>query len=108
LTHYSELLQSPAFEQWDQVRNEIEQLYVNQDKKAMQLMKVAIQSYTELLESGGVEQGKFVCQPLNGEERIQFVQEKIASHYAFVQLDALYTEVKKKIARLAVLEKKKS
>ena len=44
--------------------------------------------------------------PLNGEERFQFVKDRINSHYAYIQLDALYTETKKKAARLSVRKSK--
>ena len=43
--------------------------------------------------------------PLNGEERFEFVKDRITSHYAYIQLDALYTETKKKAARLFVMKK---
>ena len=43
--------------------------------------------------------------PLNGEERFEFVKDKISSHYAYIQLDALFTETKKKVARLSIQKK---
>ena len=42
----------------------------------------------------------YILLPLNGEERFEFVKDKISSHYAHIQLDALFTETKKKVARL--------
>ena len=74
-------------------------------------MEIAIRDYEELLEYGGSEinnrTGKMeaLLLPLNGEERFQFVKDRIASHYAYIQLDALYTETKKKAARLFVMKK---
>ena len=70
-----------------------------------------MQNYSELLEIGGKvyderkEKVVYTLLPLNGEERFEFVKDKIASHYAFVQLDALFTETKKKVARLAIQKK---
>ena len=101
----------PYFEQWQQVRDDIEALYNQKDRQAVELMKTAIANYSELLELGGMafddRKGKdvFVLLPLNGEERFEFVQAKISSHYAFVQLDALVTETRKKVARLAIQKK---
>ena len=69
---------------------------------------MAIENYSELLEHGGKvvddRKGKIVYTllPLNGEERFEFVKDKISSHYAYIQLDALYTETKKKVARLSI------
>ena len=75
------------------------------------MMEEAIRDYEELLQRGGEildeRKGKMIntLLPLNGEERFQFVKDKISSHYAFVQLDALYTETKKKVARLSLMKK---
>ncbi len=93
------------------MKEEIEKLYNIEDKEAITYMEIAIRNYTQLLEYGGSElnqrTGKMVARllPLNGDERLQFVKDKIASHYAYVQLDALYTEAKKKAARLSVMQK---
>ena len=101
----------PYFEQWQLVRDEIEALYEQKDRQAVELMRTAIANYSELLELGGTtfdgRKGKniFVLLPLNGEERFEFVKAKISSHYAFVQLDALITETRKKVARLAIQKK---
>ena len=97
---------TPYFEQWEVVREQIELLYHQKDRRAVELMQEAITNYQELLEYGGktIDERKgtavYTLLPLNGEERFEFVQAKIASHYAFVQLDALFTETKKKAARL--------
>ncbi|WP_342509910.1 YpoC family protein [Sporosarcina sp. FSL K6-2383] len=102
---------TPYFEQWQLVRGEIEAFYNQKDSRAVELMKIACQSYCELLELGGTayddrkEKAVFVLLPLNGEERFEFIKAKIASHYAFVQLDALMIETKKKVARLAIRKK---
>jgi len=99
---------TPYFEQWQQVREEIEACYEQKDRRAVELMETAIANYGELLERGGTAvddrkgQDVFILLPLNGEERFQFVKDRIASHYAFVQLDALVSETKKKVARLAI------
>jgi hypothetical protein len=102
---------TPYFVKWQQVRGEIEACYEQKDGRAIELMETAIANYSELLELGGTalddRKGKaiFLLLPLNGEERFEFVKDKIASHYAFVQLDALVSETKKKVARLAIQKK---
>ncbi|WP_318617376.1 YpoC family protein [Sporosarcina sp. YIM B06819] len=102
---------TPYFDQWQLVRDEIEACYEQKDRRAVELMKTAIDNYSELLELGGTafdeRTGKaiFVLLPLNGVERFEFIKDKISSHYAFVQLDALVTETRKKVARLAIQNK---
>ena len=104
-------LLAPYFDQWETVRDQIANFYDQKDHQAVELMKVAIDNYSELLEHGGKvsddRRGKVVYTllPLNGEERFEFVKDKILSHYAHVQLDALFTETKKKVARLAIQKK---
>lgn len=104
-------LLAPYFDQWETVRERIEALYEQKDHEAVELMNIAIENYSELLEQGGKvlddRKGKVVYTllPLNGEERFEFVKDKISSHYAHIQLDALFTETKKKIARLSIQKK---
>ncbi|MFC5588225.1 YpoC family protein [Sporosarcina soli] len=101
---------SPYFEKWEAIRETIELFYTQKDRQALEMMGEAILAFDELLERGGKmldeRKGKWVytLEPLNGEERLAFVKAKISSHYAFVQLDALYTETKKKVARLSIMK----
>ncbi len=93
------------------MKEKIEHLYSLKNKEAVTYMEQAILNYIELLEYGGSElnerTGKLelLLLPLNGTERLQFVKDRIASHYAYIQLDALYAETKKKAARLFVMKK---
>ncbi len=102
---------SPFFMKWETHRGQIELFYNQRDRQAIEMMEEAIRDYEELLQRGGEildeRKGKMIntLLPLNGEERFQFVKDKISSHYAFVQLDALYTETKKKVARLSLMKK---
>lgn len=104
-------LLAPYFERWDSVKDSIENLYSNRDEKAKALMSDAIDNYCNLLECGGKEinertgSSEFVLLPLNGNDRFEFIKERINSHYAHVQLSALYLESKKKAARLYVMKK---
>jgi len=104
-------LLTPYFEQWETVRDQIAAYYDQKDHQAVELMNVAIDNYSALLEQGGKildeRKGKqvYTLLPLNGIERFEFVKDKISSHYAHVQLDALFTETKKKVARLSLQKK---
>ena len=101
----------PYFEQWKSVRDQIEAFYDEKDHQAVELMNAAIMNYSELLEHGGKtfddrkDKAVYTLLPLNGEERFEFVKDKISSHYAYIQLDALFTETKKKVARLSIQNK---
>lgn len=108
MTQFDKEILAPFFEEWESIREEIAALYAQQDRQVIDVMTTAIEKYQALLDYGGQEPNErtgkidYVLLPLNGEERFEFVKAKIASHYAYVQLDALYTETKKKVARLAI------
>lgn len=103
---------APYFAQWDVKRESIETLYAQKDKRAKERMGEAVELYEKLLDLGGTEmdarngRNVYRLSPLNGNERLDFVKAKLASHYAFVQLDALFSEMKKKAARLALQNKR--
>lgn len=111
MNQFSKERLAPHFEKWEAVKETIEKGYSIGDKETIKLMEIAINDYAKLLEHGGKElndrtgMNKFVLLPLNGEERFEFIKERIHSHYAYIQLDALYEETKKKAARLYVMKK---
>lgn len=112
LNRFSKEALKEFFEPWEQMKVEIAALYDEQNPNAPVKLKEVIVQYERLLAYGGMEEsaqsGKMqpVLLPLNGEERLAFIKKQIQSHYAFVQLDALYDETKKKAARLAIMTKK--
>ena len=111
MNRFSKEFLTAHYDKWDVVKEKIEKLYSLDVKEAIKFMEIAIRDYEELLEYGGSELNKrtgkmeALLLPLNGEERFQFVKDRIASHYAYIQLDALYSETKKKAARLFVMKK---
>lgn len=111
MNRFSKELITPHYDKWDVVKEKIEKLYSLDAKEAIKFMEIAIRDYEQLLEYGGseinnrTEKIEALLLPLNGEERFQFVKDRIASHYAYIQLEALYTETKKKAARLLVMKK---
>lgn len=100
------------FHQWDTMKDEIKELYAEQDKQAVPLMEQAIARYEQIVSSKGKTFNKaqqveeYVLDPLNGKERLAFIKARINSHYAYIQLEMLYIELRKKIARLEAMEKR--
>ena len=89
------------------MKEEIEWSYQRKDPSAVVMMEKAIENYLLMLESFSNHSHSSVSisliEPLNGNERIQFIREKITGHFAYIQLDALYTEaMKKAVSRLAM------
>lgn len=111
MNRFSKTHTTAYFEKWDAMKDRIEKLYGEKDKEAIKLMVIAINDYADLLEYGGEElneqTGKRVpiLLPLNGLERFDFIKDRIQSHYAHIQLNALYDETKKKAARLSVMKR---
>lgn len=93
-------------EPWNEVREEIPDMYEAGNAAVHEKMDWALKNYYDLLAYGEVEEGEVSALfPLNGEERLEFIEKRKASHYAFIQLDALYEESQKKAARLSVTYK---
>ena len=87
---------------WLGMKANIEDAYKQKDPDAANMMVEAIENYLAMIESflliepsvsGG---NKSSIEPLNGAERLAFIRGKISGYYAYVQLDALYTEAMKK------------
>lgn len=107
LNKYSKEALAAFFEPWDAVKEEIAQLYDDKNPEAIVKLTGAIEQYEQLLAYGGLDENrKPMLLSLNGEERLAFIKKQIQSHYAYVQLDALYDESRKKAARLAITKKK--
>lgn len=110
MNRFSKTYTAAHFEKWDAVKERIEKLYDEKNKEAIKLMEIAINDYADLLEYGGKElneqtgKSEAILLPLNGAERFDFIKERIHSHYAYIQLNALYDETKKKAARLSVMK----
>src|SRR3954471_11890334 len=90
---------------WMDMKEEIERSYQRKDPLAVVLMEKAIENYLLMIESflpSKPSIARSSIEPLNGKERLQFIREKITAHFAYIQLDALYTEaMKKAVSRLA-------
>ncbi|REB09924.1 hypothetical protein DVB69_03715 [Sporosarcina sp. BI001-red] len=92
----------PYFDKWESLKPEIQQLYDLKQPNASEWMIIAIANYEELLQAcapvGGSDR-RTKMEPLNGEERLQFIKDKLISPFALIQLSLLYTELRKKVSR---------
>lgn len=110
MNRFAKIHTASHFEKWDTVKEKIKSLYDEKSPDAVKLMEIAINDYTQLLEYGGKELDKKtgesvdILLPLNGVERFDFIKSRINSHYAYVQLNELYEETRKKAARLSVMK----
>lgn len=106
MERFSREAMAPFFMYWEAHKQAIDKLYKDNHPNAQEKMKEALKEYTTLLRYGEVEdQIQSLLLPLNGEERLAFIEKQIASRYAFVQLDALYDESRKRAARLSLTYK---
>ncbi|MFC5603287.1 YpoC family protein [Sporosarcina koreensis] len=90
---------------WLDMKVGIEEAYKHKNAEAANMMDKAIENYVKMLGTFmRVDSStKSSIEPLNGEERLQFIQDKISVYFAFVQLDTLYTEaMKKAVSQLAM------
>lgn len=111
MSHFSKESLAVYLASWGKNKDEISELYNEGDRNAAAKLQEMIVCYENLLAYGGDEihpqsgQKQPILLPLNGEERLTFIKKQIHSHYAFIQLAALFDETKKKAARLAVIKK---
>lgn len=83
----------PFFIEWAKLKEAIENAHRNRDKKELDAMLRGITLYKQLL-----NHCDSVIGPLNGMERLSFVEQRPANFAAFRQLDELFTEMRKLIA----------
>ena len=87
------------FEEWEKIREELLGLVKTKDKKKIELMQKGI----ILLKS--VHEDSAKTAPLNYLDRLKFIESNLDRHVAFIQLDELLKESKKKTARLRAQNK---
>lgn len=86
------------FAKWSEMRAEIQTHYAKRNKESNDLMEKGIDLLNELIE---LADGTF---PLNFKERFTFVKQNYKTFAAFRQLDELFKETEKKLARRFVME----
>ncbi|MFJ7826299.1 YpoC family protein [Psychrobacillus sp. NPDC096623] len=82
------------FYEWEIIREELMGLSRTKDMKKVELMRKGIELIVSILDE------LVEAAPLNYKERISFIESNLERHVAIVQLDELFKETKKKIARL--------
>ena len=87
------------FDEWEIIREELAGLMKSKNPKKLELMQnginLLITIHDEVAEAA----------PLNYIDRLTFIESNIERHVSFVQLDELFKESKKKIARIRAQNK---
>lgn len=101
------------FTAWEQMEQTIHALHTARDKAVKEHMQRAITHYEQFIlaasqtDATHIEQGAtFECMPINGTERFLFIQAKPGQYACYRQLDELFKETKKRMARLRIQQKK--
>lgn len=91
------------------MKGKIGNAYRLKSPEAADMMEIGIENYLAMLQSfmdvdpSCTDRNSESIEPMNGKERLEFIRGKIEGHFAFVQMDALYTEaMKKAVSRLAM------
>lgn len=98
------------FDDWHHLQAMIHEGYANHARNTQALVEEGLLLFRQLLLDGGLQEveGRDTAKlmPLNGEERLQFIEHHIHLRHAFIQLAALFEETEKKAARLTITERK--
>lgn len=106
-----QLISQVAFDDWyatwDQLSLQIHEAHATRNGQAEQFMLEGIAHFIDFLcKASEVErydaQQSYELLPLNGGERLAFVQGNPAQYASYRQLDELYKETKKRCARLRI------
>ena len=100
-------------EEWTSLSEKISHAHKERNQPVHQLMIRGIRLYEELLAST-IEGEEFKFEdihqfevlPLNGVERYHFISNRPEHYVAYIQLNELFIETKKKMARLRIKSKK--
>lgn len=86
---------------WLLVKEKLAIAFSNNDLIKTELMKEAIYLYHSMVAKFAEDNARSFgidIRPLNDIERLQFITEKVSSRFAFIQLEALFSEAIKKAA----------
>ncbi|QCR32196.1 YpoC family protein [Lysinibacillus sp. SGAir0095] len=102
-------LVDPYFEQWNALSSLIHQAHDQRNGEAKPLMEKGIQLYescilhcSETSSASIIEAEEYEVLPINGMERLQFIKVRPGQYACFRQLDELFKELKKRLARLRI------
>lgn len=95
------------FAEWENLRDSIHHSHESRDGQAKQLMEQGISLFETFIIQGSITELKeidgtieFELMPLNGRERLMFIKMKPGQYACYRQLDELFKETKKRMARL--------
>ncbi|ANU28126.1 YpoC family protein [Planococcus versutus] len=89
----------PYFLEWARLSAELAYLHERRDKATGQAMQSSIKMFEQLLLHcrSALQDDEF--EPLNGSERLSFIKSSARTYAAYRQLDELFSELKKILAR---------
>ena len=97
----------PYFEEWKELSEQIHKAHDLRNGEAKALMEKGIQLFetcilncSETTSQSINESEDYEVLPLNGRERLQFIKMRPGQYACFRQLDELFKELKKRLARL--------
>ncbi|MDI7741372.1 hypothetical protein QMK38_05115 [Lysinibacillus fusiformis] len=100
----------PYFDQWNELSSQIHKAHeLRNGTEAKSLMGQGIQLFENCIlhcsdsaSQSIVESEEYEVLPLNGMERLQFIKTRPGQYACFRQLDELFKELKKRLARLRI------
>ncbi|HWK24724.1 MAG TPA: hypothetical protein VNS08_17035 [Ureibacillus sp.] len=99
----------PYFEQWNELNRQIHNAHELRNGEAKSFMDKGIQLFekciiycSETTSQSIIESEEYEVLPLNGMERLQFIKTRPGQYACFRQLDELFKELKKRLARLRI------
>ncbi|MDN4493833.1 YpoC family protein [Ureibacillus aquaedulcis] len=102
-------LVDPYFEQWNELSSLIHKAHDLRNGEAKSLMDEGIQLFenciincSETTSLSILESEEYEVLPINGMERLQFIKMRPGQYACFRQLDELFKELKKRLARLRI------
>ncbi|WP_298828003.1 YpoC family protein [uncultured Planococcus sp.] len=89
----------PFFKEWNQLSTELADLHRQRNRGAKAAMQVGLKVYNSLLAHcrEALQDERF--EPLNGLERLLFIEASPGTYAAYRQMDELFSELKKTLAR---------
>ncbi len=102
----------PYFEQWSQLSEQIHHAHDQRSGEAKNLMEKGIALFeqciidcSEVEDQSIKESGQYEVMPINGMERLLFIKARPGQYACYRQLDELFKELKKRLARLRIKSK---
>jgi hypothetical protein len=99
----------PYFEQWNHLSEQIHHAHDKRSGEALVLMEQGIALFeqcivdcSEAKDQSILLDGQYDVMPINGMERLLFIKARPGQYACYRQLDELFKELKKRLARLRI------